>query len=113
MDQLATLTKEINALDVEANKRIEEQVESKIQDKLAKRISQEVVINKVKLSEVITKIQGITQLICQILFKLCTVETFTIKINDKIKQLDNEIKASAQAALTEPQAFSKHILKVQ
>lgn len=59
MDQLATLSEEINAPDVSPDKRIEEREKSKIQDKLVGRINQEVAINKVKLAEVITKIKSI------------------------------------------------------
>lgn len=85
MDQLATLACKINAPNTEAEKGIEERAKSKIQNKLAEKISQEVAINKVKLSKVITNIQSITQIIIQMLVKLCTVENFTAEISEKIK----------------------------
>lgn len=47
------------------------------------------------------------------LVKLCTRESFTSDTIEKIKKLDTEIQASPNASLTEPNAFHKHILKVQ
>lgn len=66
-------------------------------------------MNKVKLSEVITKVKSITQIICQLLVKLCTLDTFILEFNEKIKGLEVEIKLSTQVAITEPIAFLKHI----
>lgn len=80
IDQLATLTEHINALDVDVEKRMEEWEEEKIQMKLVGKISQEVAINKVKLSEVITDLETIIHQVIQILYKLCTVDHFTINI---------------------------------
>lgn len=113
LDQLATLANEINAPDIDAKKKIEEREEAKIKNKLPEKISQEVEINKVKLSKVITNLQTITLKIIQILFHLCTVEIFTIEVSEKIKKLDVEILASENLSLTEPDAFHKNILKVQ
>lgn len=61
MDHLATLANQINAPDIDAENRIEEREEAKIQNKLVEKISQEVAVNKVKLFEVITDLQTITQ----------------------------------------------------
>lgn len=111
--QLATITDKINAPNTDAEKRIEEWEESKIQNKLVERISIEVALNKVKLSEVITEVKSITQIIFQFLIKLCTSDTFNVEVSEKIKGLEVEIKLSTQVAITEPTTFLKHINRVQ
>lgn len=76
---------------------------------MVENISKEVALKKLKLSEVIIEVKSLTQIICQLLIKLCTLDAFTIEVNEKIKGLEAEIKLSTKAAITEPNAFLKHI----
>lgn len=69
-------------------------------------------INKVQLSKVISDSQIITSYIYQTLLKLCHADSFTSKISEQIGNLEKEILACTQAASTEPQTLSKHILRI-
>lgn len=112
IDQLAVLTEAIIHQNVDAKKVIEERAEEKYSYKLTKKISQEVAVNKVKLSELVTQLEPVISELVTLVQKLCTVENFTTEHDAQIAKLNEELKAIAQSLSTKPNTFKMHYDKL-
>ena len=113
LDQLIILTNAITSQNIDVEKVMEERLEQKYEFKLAEKISQEVALKKVKLSELVSTIEPIISEAIILIQKLCTLDQLTQEYTDQIEKIDFDLKSSVQSLTSNEESIKLHNEKIK
>ena len=110
--QLVEAVQKLNE-DLNSQERLLQRVEKKFETRVLEQISQKIGIYEVELSISISSLETTYSNITLLFGKLCDTTIFMKDIKDKLSNIDEHLKASAQQLQLDPSSSSAHFTKIK
>ena len=99
--------------DSSGQEKLIEKAEKKFDNKLLEHISQQIAIKQVELATFLGNFENSFKNATSLFAKLCDVSGFTKEVKEKLKKIDNDMKASASTFQSNPSSSISHHSKMK
>ena len=112
---LSQLEEAINKFNEDASgqEKLIERASKKFDNKVLEHIAQNIAVNQVALTSVLTDIENSFNKVTSFFAKLCDITEFTKGIKEKLNKIDEDLKVSAQNLKLDPSSSSSHHLRIK
>ena len=90
-----------------------EKEKKKFDNKVLEHIAQQIAIQQVELSSILTNLENSCTNVTSLFGKLCNAIEFTKEIKRKLTKIDDDLKASAQQLQLNHSSSSTHHMKIK